>query len=74
VYRFRNIDVPDVRPFDSGQSICFSDDFTLVENGGERTIIKKLYQEYLKELCLDVDQTGNFAGDREKIIATKHAK
>ena len=50
MYRFRNIDLSDVGPFDSGQAICFSDGFTLVEaaNGmGRGTIVKNLYQELM---------------------------
>ena len=49
MYRFRNIDVSDMEPFDRGQSICFSDGFTVVvaANGGRGTIVKNLYQELM---------------------------
>jgi len=49
MHRFGNIDVSDLEPFGSGQSLVFSDGLTMIGRGtalGKETIVKTLRQEF----------------------------
>ena len=49
MYRFRNIDVSDEEPFDSNQSINFSDGLTIIADdgfSGATTVVNMLRQEF----------------------------